>query len=102
MGEMASYMDPDESFPETEDDEDVPTFDGPDEDTVPLTDEPQPHTNWMCSGVSARTLKKKSSEPHMMPSGSEPNQPTTDAAGKYMEGGCPECGTSTIWKKVTL
>ena len=95
---MNPYMDAPEP-----DDEDQPVFEeGPDEDIVPVTQEPAPRINWMCSGVSARTLKKKAPEPHMMPSGSSPNQPTTDAAGKYMEGGCPDCGTSTIWKKVTL
>lgn len=97
---MTSPLDAPEDFPDDDFDEEGP--EPAPEEVIPLADEPVAHTNWMCSGVSAVNLKKKAPEPHMMPVGSSPDQPTTDASGKFMSGGCPECGTSTIWKKVTL
>lgn len=88
-------------------DEDAqPVFDGPEEDGPPEDiipeDTPAPHVNWMCTGVAAKGLKRKSPEAHMLPAKSNPDQPTTDAKGRYMEGSCPECNARTIWKKVTL
>lgn len=102
-----NYVDP--SYPSEDinsdvmdDPDDHPTFDGPDEDIIPDEDTPMPHVQWMCSGVQASTLKRKAKEGHMLPPSSKPDQPTTDTKGRYMEGGCPECGCRTIWKKVTL
>ena len=88
--ESNPYMDP------NEDPEEQPVFEEPDED------EPVIRIHWMCSGVASGSLKRKSSEPHMLPTGSKPTQPTTDASGAFMAGGCSDCGASTIWKKVTL
>lgn len=85
-------------------DEDAqPVFDeGPDEDIIPDEDTPVEHVQWVCSAVAAHTLKRKGKESHMLPATAKPDQPTTDTKGRYMEGACPECGTRTIWKKVTL
>ena len=79
-----------------------PVYEGPDEDIIPDEDTPVEHIQWMCSGVASGSLKRVSKESHMMPTGSSPSQPTTDTAQRFMSGGCSTCGTTTIWKRVTL
>lgn len=79
-----------------------PVFEGPDEEVIPVEDQPAEHVNWMCTGVASNNLKRLASEAHMMVRGSLPDQHTTDAAGRFMQGPCPDCGGRTIWKKVTL
>ena len=63
---------------------------------------PMPHISWLCVGVKQSNMAKKADQPHMMATGSEPDQPTTDVSGKYRSGQCPECRCRTIWKRVTL
>lgn len=76
----------------------------PDEDEDPYIDPstPMPRVSWLCVGVKQSNMAKKAAQPHMMASGSEPDQPTTDASGNYRAGRCPECGCRTLWKRVTL
>lgn len=93
---MNPYMD---DVPEPEEDDEV-VPEGPDESIIP-EDEPVERVHWMCSGVAARTHKRKSKETHMMHD-SQPSQPTTDASGRFMQGGCPTCNDTTIWVRVTL
>lgn len=81
---------------------DGPDDDGPDEDIIPDEDKPAPHVNWTCTGVAAGNLKRVAPEAHMMPAGSSPDQHTTDATGRFMQGPCVACNDRTIWKKVTL
>lgn len=57
---------------------------------------------WLCTGVEGRTLIRKSEQPHTMPIGRTPSQPTTDLSGKWMQGRCPTCKAHTIWKEVIL
>jgi hypothetical protein len=47
---------------------------------------------WQCMGVGKN-------KPHVLPPSEQPDQPTTDAAGRYREGMCPKCRARTIWRR---
>lgn len=73
-----------------------------DDDGIPLTEQPMESQVWVCTGVKVRTLAKAADEPHLLPSGTKPDRPTTDQSGKWRSGKCQGCGANTIWKGVTI
>lgn len=75
----------------------------PDEEVIPFEDTPValPKKVYVCTGVTPRKLKRVA-EMHSVAFGSAPDQGTTDASGKWVQGHCPTCGERTLWKEARL